>query len=135
MKTKRRKLLVLLVIAIVIMSYTGTALAHDENTCDLHHQGKSKYSYTSQASVGQQYDNTLNCVYGDKNGHYVRCLAVEDVSGYPTVSSTDEIFDNGVELYVYEHSSAVRSIKIKIVNYGEGVGFEIKTHGHWNLNA
>lgn len=134
MKTKRRRLLVLLVIVIVIMCYSGTALADNETTCDLHHSGYSKTSYPSNAYVHQQYDNHLDCVKGEKDGYYVRCLAVEDVSGYPKVSSTDEIFDNGVGLYVYEHASIARHVKIKIVNYGLGVGYLIYTHGHWDIN-
>ena len=132
MKTKRRRILVLLVIVFVIMSYAGTALATGST---LHHEGSSRYSYTSQDYVSQRYDNHLNCVFGKKDGYYVRCLAVEDVSGYPKVSSTDEIFNIGVGLYVYENPSAVRRVKIQIVNYSYGVGFLIYTHGHWVLSA
>ncbi len=129
MKKSRKRLMILFVIALVVLSYTGTALAAGET---LHHWGWSRYSYTGGETVPQKTDNNLYCYSAPSTYYYTKCIAYADDS---RVSTNEEKFDRaGLNLYVPD-TNKLRDVAIRIINYDLGVGVNVYTEGFWVLNV
>ncbi len=128
MKKSRKRLMILFVIALVVLSYTGTALASGET---IYHTGTSSYSYDSIQSVPQKSDNHLYCDSASKSHYYVKSMAM---AGGDVVSTNEEIFETGNNLYIPD-TSRLRLVAIRIQNYGLGWGVSIDTEGWWTLHV
>lgn len=129
MKKSRKRLMILFVIALVVLSYTGTALAAGET---LHHDGWSRYSYTSEEIVKQKSDNNLYLYSAPSTYYYAKCIAF---ASNERVSTNEEKFDRaGRNLYIPD-TTRTRDVAIQIINYDLGVGVNVFTEGNWVLRV
>lgn len=123
----KKKLAVLVMVFVLVMSFTSTAFATGNY---LLHSGHSTKGYTTKDYVSQRYDNHLTCYYFDFDHNGVVAQPVDDDG----VAVSGEYAFTGYTWYIPNHPSGVRHIHVKLRNTGDSYGVRTWTSGGWHLH-